>query len=151
MNRYVPLVLFLILVVGGGLLVGALTAPDAWYAGLAKPSFNPPGWLFGPVWTVLYVLIAVAGWRIWQRARSGWAMGLWWTQLGLNFLWSPVFFGAHRPGLAFVVILLMLAAILGFIVAARRVDRPAALLFAPYAAWVGFASVLNGTIWAMNP
>jgi benzodiazapine receptor len=150
MNRYVPLILFLLLVVGGGLLIGSVTGPDAWYAGLAKPSFNPPGWVFGPVWTALYILIAIAGWRVWQRTRTGWPMRLWWAQLVLNFLWSPVFFSAHQPGLAVVVILLMLAAILAFIVSAWRVDRTAALLFVPYAAWVSFASLLNGTIWAMN-
>ncbi len=150
MNRNLPLILFLVLVLGGGLLLGFLTAPGAWYAGLAKPAFNPPGWLFGPAWTVLYVLIAVAGWRIWRRERHGWPMKLWWAQLGLNFLWSPVFFGAHQIGAAFLVILLMLAAILAFIAVAWRQDRVAAWLFVPYAAWVAFASVLNGSIWALN-
>jgi tryptophan-rich sensory protein len=78
------------------------------------------------------------------------AMKLWWAQLALNFLWTPVYFGAHQIGLAFVVILPMLAAILAFIVSAWRLDRVAAGLFLPYAAWVAFASVLNGTIWALN-
>jgi tryptophan-rich sensory protein len=103
------LILFLVLVLGGGLVLGFLTAPSDWYAGLAKPAFNPPGWLFGPMWTVLYVLIAVAGWRIWQRNRGGRPMKLWWGQLALNFLWTPVFFGAQQIGLALVVILLILA------------------------------------------
>jgi tryptophan-rich sensory protein len=150
MNRYVAPILFLVLVLGGGLALGGLTVPGGWYAGLAKPSFNPPAWLFGPVWTVLYILIAIAGWRVWQRDRSGWPMKLWSAQLALNFLWTPVFFAAHQPGLAFVVILLMLAAILAFIVNAWRLDRVAAWLFVPYAAWVAFASVLNGSIWMLN-
>jgi tryptophan-rich sensory protein len=150
MNRYVSLRLFLALVLGGGLVLGFLTTPGAWYAGLAKPSFNPPAWLFGPVWTVLYVLIAVAGWRVWQRDRSDWPMKLWWAQLALNFLWTPVFFAAHQIGPALVVILLMLAAILAFIVTAWRLDRVAAWLFVPYAAWVAFASLLNGSIWMLN-
>ncbi|MGE3150284.1 MAG: TspO/MBR family protein [Pseudorhodoplanes sp.] len=150
MNRWLSLFGFLVLVVGGGLAIGYLTAPGEWYTGLAKPLFNPPGWIFGPVWTVLYVLIAVAGWRTFERNRRGWPMGLWWAQLGLNFLWSPVFFAAHRIGLAFVVILLMLAAILAFIAASWRQDRVAAWLFAPYAAWVSFASLLNGSIWTLN-
>lgn len=150
MKRYLLLILFLVLVLGGGLLLGFLTAPGEWYAGLAKPAFNPPGWLFGPVWTVLYVLIAVAGWRIWQRERRGWPMKLWWAQLGLNFLWSPVLFAAHQIGLAFLVIFLMLAAILAFIATAWRQDHLAAWLFLPYAAWVAFASALNGSIWALN-
>jgi translocator protein len=150
MNRHVWLVLYLALVLGGGLVLGFLTTPGAWYAVLIKPAFNPPAWLFGPVWTVLYILIAVAGWRVWQRDRHGWPMKLWWAQLALNFLWTPVFFAAHQIGLALVVILLMLAAILGFIATAWRPDRVAAWLFVPYAAWVAFASLLNGSIWALN-
>ena len=150
MNHGLVLLGFLVLVIGGGLAIGYLTAPGEWYAGLDKPSFNPPGWVFAPVWTVLYVLIAVAGWRTFERDRRGWPMRLWWAQLALNFLWSPVFFAAHRIGLALAIVLLMLAAILPFIVMAWRQDRVAAWLFAPYAAWVGFASVLNGAIFALN-
>jgi tryptophan-rich sensory protein len=150
MNRYGALVLFLALVLGGGLLMGFLTAPGEWYAGLAKPAFNPPAWIFGPVWTVLYVLIAVAGWRSWQRDRGGLPMRLWWGQLVLNFLWTPAFFGAHQIGLAFLVILALLATILAFIAAAWPRDRVAAWLFIPYAAWVAFASLLNGSILALN-
>lgn len=150
MNRWPSRLGFLVLVIGGGLGIGYMTAPGEWYAGLAKPSFNPPGWIFGPVWTVLYVLIAVAGWRTFERDRAGWPMRLWWTQLALNFLWSPVFFAAHRIGLALAIVLLMLAVILAFIAAVWRRDRVAACLFAPYAAWVIFASVLNGAIWMLN-
>ena len=150
MKRDVSLILFLVLVLGGGLAIGFITAPGGWYAGLTKPGFNPPAWLFGPVWTVLYVLIAVAGWRVRHRHRNRWSMKIWWAQLALNFLWTPVFFGAHQIGLALVVILLMLAAILVFIATAWRLDRVAAWLFVPYAAWVAFASLLNGSIWAMN-
>jgi len=150
MNGHVSLVLFLALVLGGGLVLGFLTAPGAWYAGLTKPAFNPPAWVFGPVWSVLYIMIAVAGWRVWQRDRPGWPMKLWWAQLALNFLWTPVFFAAHQIGLALVVILLMLAAILGFVATAWRLDRVAAWLFVPYAAWVAFASALNASIFTLN-
>jgi translocator protein len=150
MNRFVSLILFLILVLGGGLVLGGLTVPGGWYAGLNKPSFNPPTWLFGPVWTVLYVLIAVAGWRVWERDRTGGPMRLWWAQLTLNFLWTPVFFAAHQIGLALVVILLMLATIVVFMAAAWRQDRVAAWLFVPYAVWVAFASVLNTSIFKLN-
>jgi tryptophan-rich sensory protein len=150
MKRFGPLTLFLLLVVGGGVAIGFLTAPGEWYAGLAKPPFNPPNWVFAPVWTVLYVLIAVAGWRTFERDRSSWPMKLWWAQLVLNFLWSPVFFAAHRIGLALLVILLLLAAILAFLVMSWRQSRVAAWLFAPYAAWVAFAAVLNGSIWLLN-
>lgn len=150
MNQRLALLLFVVLVLGGGLAIGWLTPPDAWYAQLTKPAFNPPGWVFGPVWSVLYVLIAVAGWRVWRRDRSSAAMWLWWTQLALNFLWSPTFFAAHRIGVAFAVILLLLAAILAFIATAWRQDRVAAWLFTPYAAWVAFAALLNGSILALN-
>ena len=150
-NRRLALVLFLLLVVGGGLVIGYLTAPGTWYASLAKPLFNPPNWVFAPVWSVLYVLIAVAGWRSFERIRAtGLPMRLWWTQLALNFLWSPVFFGAHWIGLALLVILLLLVAILAFIAASWRRDRVAAWLFAPYAVWVAFASVLNAAVFALN-
>jgi len=150
MNRWLSLCGFLLLVIGGGLAIGYLTAPGEWYAGLTKPSFNPPNWIFGPVWTFLYVLIAVAGWRIFERDRHDWPMGLWWLQLVLNFLWSPLFFVAHRIDLALAVILLLLATILAFIVVAWRQHRTAAWMFLPYAAWVAFASVLNGSIWMLN-
>jgi translocator protein len=99
---------------------------------------------------VLYFDIAIAGWRVWQRDRGGWPMTFWWAQLILNFLWTPVFFGAHQIGLALVVILLMIAAILAFIATARRLDRVAAWLSAPYAAWVAFAAVLNASLLALN-
>jgi len=144
------LMLFLLVVVGGGLAIGFLTAPGEWYAGLAKPSFNPPAWVFAPVWTVLYMLIAVAGGRTFKRDGSSRAMKLWWAQLALNFLWSPIFFGAHRIGLALLIVALMLAAILAFMALSWRQDRLAAWLFVPYAAWVGFASLLNGAILVLN-
>jgi len=150
MNNRLALILFLLLVLGGGLLIGFLTAPGAWYAQLAKPPFNPPNWIFAPVWTAIYVLIAVAGWRFWQRDAAGWPMSLWWAQLLLNFMWSPVFFAAHQIGLALIIIVLMLAAILAFIAASWRKDRMAAWLFTPYAAWVAFASVLNASLFALN-
>ncbi len=150
MNRWIVLAGFLALTIGGGLSIGALTPPGEWFAGLAKPPFNPPGWIFGPVWTVLYALIGVAGWRTFERRRHGWPMRLWWAQLMLNFLWSPLFFGAHLIGPALLVVLLLLAAILAFIGASLGSDRVAAALFAPYAAWVAFASLLNGAIWILN-
>lgn len=150
MRGYLSLLLFLALVLGGGLAIGFLTAPGPWYAELTKPSFNPPAWLFGPVWTVLYVLIAIAGWRVWQLDRQSWPMKLWWTQLALNFLWSPVFFGAHQIGLALFVVLSLLLATIGFSATVWRLDRPAALLFAPYIAWVAFASILNASVWLLN-
>lgn len=150
MNRTLALVGFVVLVLGGGTLIGYLNLPGDWYAGLQKPFFNPPDWVFGPVWSVLYVLVAIAGWRIFCRAPNGMAMRVWWVQLILNFLWSPTFFGLQLPGLGLVVIMALLVAIVGFIVLSRRIDRLAAWLFAPYALWVGFATLLNFSIWWLN-
>jgi tryptophan-rich sensory protein len=150
MKRWIALIGFLVLTMGGGLVIGVLTAPGAWYAGLAKPPFNPPGFVFAPVWTALYALIALAGWRVWLQDAGGRPMRLWWLQLALNFVWSPIFFGAHLIGLAFAVILLLLATIVAFIAVCAQENRPAAWLFAPYAAWVAFASLLNGCIFALN-
>jgi benzodiazapine receptor len=150
MQNIRSLVFFLILVVGGGIIIGIVTAPGAWYADLIKPPFNPPNWIFGPVWTVLYICIAIAGWRIWLRHPGGWAMKLWAAQLALNFIWSPVFFSAHRIDIALGIIILMLIAIITFIVKARPKDDLAALLFLPYAAWVAFAAILNGALLYLN-
>ena len=146
MKRWIAFIGFLVFVVGGGLVIGFLTVPGEWYAQLNKPAFNPPNWIFAPVWTVLYVMIAVAGWRTFERNRSDWSMRSWWLQLGLNFLWSPVFFTAHQIGAALLIILLLFVAVIGFIVMSLRQDRVATWLFAPYAVWVIFASMLNGAI-----
>jgi tryptophan-rich sensory protein len=139
-----------VIVVGGGLIIGAVTRPGEWYAGLEKPWFNPPNWLFAPVWTTLYILIGVAGWRIWRLERSGPAMKLWWAQLALNFVWSPVFFGAHQIGLALLVIVLLFAMTIAFMRSAARLDKIAVWLFAPYALWVAFAAALNGALFFLN-
>jgi tryptophan-rich sensory protein len=148
--RPIAAALFIIAVVAISMLIGYITQPGPWYASLAKPSFNPPGWVFGPVWTVLYVLIALAGWRIWRAAPSSTSMSLWIAQMILNWIWSPAFFGLNAPWLAFAVIVGMLVTIIAFIVQARKHDRLAATLFVPYLAWASFATVLNGSIAAMN-
>ena len=150
MSTWMKLVLFLVLVVGGGLLIGSLTIPGPWYEALQKPWFNPPNWLFGPAWSVLYVLIAIAGWHVWEHARPGPLMTVWWVQLVLNFLWSPVFFGAQQILGGLVVVTAMLVSILVFIAIAWRRDRFAAWLFVPYACWVAFATTLNAAIWWLN-
>lgn len=149
-NGLRALVPFLVLVLGGGLGIGALTVPGDWYSGLAKPAFNPPNWLFGPVWTCLYVLIAIAGSRTFRRDRRGVAMKAWWLQLALNFAWPVAFFAAHAIAAALAVVLALLGTIIVFMVASRRLDPLAAWLFAPYAAWVGFAMALNGSILVLN-
>ncbi|TXR48730.1 TspO/MBR family protein [Phyllobacterium endophyticum] len=149
MSRSQALLLFLVLVVGGGLAIGYVTLPGEWYAGLAKPAFNPPNWVFAPVWTILYVLIAIAGWRVWDRGLS-FPQALWWAQLALNFLWSPTFFGFQQMGLALLVIVLLLVTIAGFIKATWNAERISAVLFIPYLLWVAFATLLNASLWWLN-
>ena len=150
MQRYLSLFLFIALTIGAGSVIGVINTPGPWYAELVKPSFNPPSWVFAPVWTLLYLLIAIAGWRIWMCAPDGIAMKLWFVQLALNLAWSPAFFGAEQPALALFVILLLTASITLFVFFARHADRLAALLFAPYLLWVGFAAVLNASIVLLN-
>lgn len=133
---------------------GALFMPGDWYASLEKPSWNPPGWIFGPVWSALYVMMAVAAWLVWKQGGfriQRKALGLFLTQLALNALWTPLFFGMHLPGVAFAEILLLWLAIAATLVAFRSVNRTASWLLVPYLAWVSFAAVLNGTLWRMNP
>lgn len=150
MTKVLTRIGFLALVIGGGILIGTLTAPGEWYANLAKPVFNPPNWIFGPVWTVLYVLIAIAGWRQFEADKRSVAMKLWWAQLGLNFLWSPVFFVLQTPWIALLIILCLLGVIAAFIRQVRGSDQTSALIFLPYLAWVAFASALNLSIALLN-
>ncbi len=141
---------FLVLVVGGGLLIGLFNLPDAWYRSLAKPAFNPPDWVFGPVWTLLYAMIAVAGARTFIGFPKTAAMRLWWAALALNFAWSPLFFGLREPALALVVVIGLVVSVLLYILSSWKQDRASALLFLPYLAWTSFAAVLNGAIVALN-
>lgn len=150
MKKYLSLGIFLVAVVGIGMVIGIATPPGDWYAGLAKPPFNPPNWLFAPVWTILYILIAIVGWRTWRHNPSGMAMKLWFVQMALNFAWSPTFFAAHATAAALIVIILLLALILWFIDTVRADDRPSALMFVPYALWTGFATLLNASILYLN-
>jgi len=124
-----------------------------WYSGLAKPAFNPPNWIFGPVWTALYALMAFASWRILRLPSSGArirALSLYAAMLLLNAAWSWMFFAAHSPGLGLANILLQLALILATLGAFRRLDPLAGWALLPLAVWVAFASVLNLAIWRLN-
>lgn len=150
MRNWLSLLVFLLIVMGGGILIGTQTLPGEWFAGLAKPSFNPPNWVFAPVWTVLYALIAVAGWLTWRRGPAGAPIYAWTAQQALNFAWSPVFFAAHAIGPALAVIFALLVTILVFIGMSWRGNRTAALLFLPYAAWVAFATLLNAAFYVLN-
>lgn len=133
---------------------GALFTPGGggggWYATLPKPAWTPPGWVFGPVWTLLYILIAVAAWLVWRARGSLRAaappLAVWAAQLLLNGLWSLLFFGLHLVVPAFVEILLLWLAILATVIAFWRVRPLAGALLLPYLAWVAFAAALNGAI-----
>lgn len=144
------LVVFIVLVVATA-STGILFQPGAWYKGLSKPGWTPPNWLFGPVWSVLYLMIAVAGWLVWRIEGAGLAMLLWVAQLILNGIWSWLFFGRRRMDLAFVDVVALWLAIAGFILAAWPVSGMAALLFVPYLVWVSIAGALNRAVWRMNP
>ena len=150
MSKILSYILFIGFVVGAGLLAGLTNMPGDWYQSLEKPFFNPPPWLFGPVWTTLYVLIGIAGARIWQRAPKSAAMQLWFAQMAFNLMWSPSFFGLQNPELALAVIVGMLVTIVAFMVKARPIDRISTLLFVPYLAWVTFAGILNLSIAWLN-
>jgi benzodiazapine receptor len=124
-----------------------------WYAGVAKPGFTPPNWIFAPVWTVLYAMMAYAIWRILALPRSPartTAIIAYAVQLALNCLWSFAFFGARSPLLGLVVIVPLLVSIVATIRLVWPLDRIAALLLAPYLAWVSYATALNGAIWWLN-
>jgi tryptophan-rich sensory protein len=131
----------------GGL---ATSADTAWYRELDKPRWNPPSWVFGPVWTTLYVLMGIAVWRVWRREPKGPAVALFGVQLALNLAWSFIFFRAREIDLAFAEIVVLWTFIAATIVAFRRIDRAAASLMLPYLAWVSFAALLNATIARMN-
>ncbi|MFB9313485.1 TspO/MBR family protein [Nocardioides plantarum] len=132
--------------------LGGLAASSAGstYDALDQPSFAPPAWVFGPVWSVLYVLIAIAGWLVWQRVGWDRSLTAWAVQLVLNAAWTPLFFGADRYGLALVEIVVLLVAVAVTIALFWTRRRTAALLMAPYAAWVAFATALNAAIWHLN-
>lgn len=138
---------------GLGSLLTTPNLPD-WYAGLNKPAWNPPNAVFGPVWTLLFALMALAAWLVWRerhthsvRVPLGWYA----LQLVLNVAWSGLFFALRRPDLAFLEILFLWAAILATLVAFLRVRKLAAALLVPYLLWVSFAAALNFALWRLNP
>ena len=153
--RFVGLMTFVLLCVGAGGLGAVATTPEigGWYKTLAKPLWNPPDALFGPVWTTLYVLMAVAAWLIWRPAGFAAAptpLTLFTVQLALNVAWSWIFFGMHQPGWAFLEVLVLWLAIISTTVAFWRRSKIAACLMTPYLAWVSFAATLNFAICRMN-
>ena len=147
------LILSLLLAFSAAAIGGLSTAKaiPTWYATLKKPAWNPPNWLFGPVWTLLYTLMAVSAWLVWQRAGITGCLFIYLLQLGLNTAWSLLFFGLHRPDWAFLEIIALWLAILATILTFWPISPLAAILLIPYLAWVSFASVLNATIARLNP
>ena len=152
-------VLALVLCVGICLGIGALGAAvtaaslTSWYPTLIKPSFNPPNSVFGPVWTTLYVLMAIAAWRVWRTTDRDMARGplaVFALQLAVNLGWSVAFFGLREIGLAVAVILALDLLVLATALMFRRIDRLAAWLLVPYLAWIAFATVLTIALWRLN-
>lgn len=151
------LVFFLLLCLAAGGIGGFATAEnvDTWYRTIEKPSWNPPGWLFGPVWTTLYVMMGISGWLVWKNQKSSAAakrnaLALFGVQLILNGLWSFVFFEWHLLAWALIEILILWVAIVATLVAFFRIRKAAGWLLVPYLAWVSFASFLTYTIWMLN-
>jgi translocator protein len=149
-------VIFLIVAAASGIGSRA-TIPNipVWYEGLAKPSFNPPNWIFGPVWTALYLLMTYSAWRVlgheMTKKLKAAAIVIFLIQLTLNMLWSVVFFGLHDPASAFIIVIGMEIAIIAMILIFARIDPLAAALQIPYAFWVAFASILNLMVMLLNP
>jgi tryptophan-rich sensory protein len=148
---------FVALCAAVSLIGGAITATSVttWYQALEKPAFNPPDWLFPVVWTALYIMIAIAGWRVWRRAPIDvtWrALAVFAVQLGLNLGWSFLFFGLQQIGLALAEIVVLFLAIAANAVLFWRIgiDRWAGALLVPYLVWVAFAAVLNAALWLLN-
>jgi len=149
--------LAIVVVVAASVVAQVAAYPNLvpWYAGLVKPSFNPPNWVFGPVWTTLYLMMAFAVWRILRlpeaSAERRCALGLFIAQLALNAAWSWMFFAANNPLLGLINIVPQILVILATMVAFYRLDRMAGWCLVPLAAWVSFATVLNLAIWTLNP
>jgi tryptophan-rich sensory protein len=146
---------FVLLCLAVSVLGGLATSSSVgtWYQTLVRPSFSPPDWVFAPVWTALYLFMAIAAWRVWRTSISQsrtLALRAFHVQLALNLLWSFLFFGMQAIGLALVEIIVLLVAIVITTVLFWRIDRPAGMLFLPYITWVAFASLLNFALWVLN-
>jgi translocator protein len=134
--------------------IGARFLPDAWYQRLNKPTWNPPNWIFAPVWTVLYLLMAAAAWLVWRRyglAGAVLPLSLFVLQLALNSAWTWLFFGLHRPQEALLDIGLLWAVVLATVITFWGLEPLAGALLVPYLLWVSFAGALNWAIWRRNP
>lgn len=148
--RFISLLVFIGLV-GVAAVTGARYMPGPWYQSLAKPGWTPPDWLFPIAWTILYFMIAIAGWKVWQAEGLAPALVVWLAGLVLNAAWSYLMFGRHEIGLALIDVSAMWVTLVAFIWLAWNVDRDASYLFLPYLVWVTFATALNAAVWQMNP
>jgi translocator protein len=152
MQRWLVLAALIALCLGVGAVAGFATSQsiDTWYVTLVKPSWTPPNWLFGPAWTVLYIMMAIAAWLVWKMGDAKHALKIWAGQLALNFSWSFLFFGAQSPGLGLINIIAMWLAIAATIFAFAFKSRLAAFLMVPYLCWVSYATALNIAIYTLN-
>lgn len=150
MGKLPKLLLSILLCEGAGLFgsIFTLNSVTSWYPTLVKPFFNPPSWVFGPVWTILYLLMGIALYLIWGTKKKN--LNWFWVQLVLNVLWSVVFFGLKSPSLGFAVIVLLWVSIFQTIGAFRKINKISAHLLWPYLAWVSFALLLNLSIIILN-
>lgn len=154
-KQWIGLIIFIAICLGAGGLGAIATTPeiDGWYKTIEKPTWNPPAYVFGPVWTTLFVMMAVAGWRVWKPAgfkAARMPLTLFAVQLVLNVAWSWVFFHFHQPGWAFAEIVVLWLAIVATTIAFFKTSKTAGWLMVPYLMWVSFASVLNFAIWRLN-
>lgn len=147
MKTLITYVIFIGAVLAGGLYIGTAWPPGEWYQALRKPIFTPPNHWFPIVWTALYVLIGIAGARVWMLRGP---ILLWILQMALNFAWTPIFFGSHRMSVGLGIMAALWLVIVAFILRAWRVDKFASVLFVPYAAWVTVALALNGALILLN-
>lgn len=149
MRSWIMLAVWILASLSAG-FIGSRFPPGEWYQSLEKPAYNPPSWLFGPVWTLLYVLMGIAAWLVWREGGLSPALYVFIAQLALNALWSYLFFGINNPGLAFAEITVLWVLILLTTVLFWRIRTAAGALLLPYLSWVGFASVLNFSLWRLN-
>jgi tryptophan-rich sensory protein len=156
MQKILKIVLMVVLCVTVGYLSGLVTRESilTWYVTLNKPSFNPPNWVFAPVWTLLYIMMGVAAGMVWisnsDEQTTKKALGFFAIQLGLNALWSYLFFGLHNPLLALIEIILLWLMIFETYNMFKKINKTVGLLLLPYLAWVSFAAILNASIWWLN-
>jgi translocator protein len=156
MSNTARLIISIVLTMGIGLLGGIFTAPEiqTWFVHLNKPSWNPPNWLFAPVWTTLYLMMGISLYLIWKAKANTdakrWAIIIFIAQFALNFMWTYIFFKEHLIGWAFVDIVLLWIAILCTIIGFSKINKTAAWLLVPYISWVSFAAILNYAIWQLN-